>query len=650
MKKILSKIDGSLEKLAAFCDGAATVLSIRESLSGEKNPEIWQKKISLWRRGIFRIVVMGECNKGKSSFINALLGTPGLLPVSSGTATSTIFKISYGERAAYRVFFTLESGKEPLEIAAGELASYGTEDGNPGNEKNVAFIHVTYPSLILKDGLVIIDTPGLGGVFSDHKRITYEYVPRSDAVFLVTESSGSPLGDAEMSLLDDLKKVTNNIYFVQTKARLVDKDAREARMHNNLDILSNSERSALRGDKDIKYFVVDSEQKKQADATGEEKPLIRSGFPDVLRFLDEELRPQIAELIMERAAMELLPEVMYVQRIISDKLKILKARDEAERARILEELKKAKELARKWETEVKPRLMNDLNTDLLDLKQEVKQQYHKLDVGSGAALGEKIRNDLNSAPNGNALDNLFGTESVELTKSINDVFQVIIKLIKEGLNDSLKKTYSAVQREMIADGEIGAGQDVVIDISPCDPKDWKRMKGWDKARQHYYGQFAGAGIGGIVGSVIGGTIGALAGLYVGDPIDGAVLGAQAGSFICTPVGMRQAFSHTKSGILNADKQNAILLLENWVRQNVQRNNENVTFWFDRQKLVFDQRFTAAIKSYNDELEKRIKELEQAAKSGGVGEGELKILIEQNQKFAKSVLAMGFVKDEQPKAK
>ena len=645
MNKIHSKIDASLEKLTAFCDGAEAVLSIRESLSGEKNPELWQKKISLWRRGIFRVVVMGECKKGKSSFINALLGTPGLLPVSSDIATSTIFKISYGGKAAYRVFFTIESKKEPLEITAGELALYGTEDGNPGNEKNVAFIHVTYPSPILEDGLVIIDTPGLGGVFSDHKRITYEYVPRSDAVFLVTESSGSPLGDAEMSLLNDLKKVTNNIYFVQTKARLVDKDAREARMRNNLDILLSKD-SPLKGCDNIKYFVVDSKQKEQADASGEEKPLIRSGFPDVMRFLNEELRPQIAELIMERAAMELLPEVMYVQRTISDKLKILRARDGAERAKILEELKKAKDTAHKWETEVKPRLTNDLNTDLLYLKQDVKQRYHKLDVGSGSALGEKIRKNLSSAPNGNALDNLLDKESVELTNSINDVFQAIINLIKDGLNESLKKTYSAIQREMIADGEIGTGQDVVINISPYDSKDRKKMKGWDKARQHYYGQFAGAGIGGVIGSVIGGTIGALAGLYVGDPIDGAILGAKAGSFIGTPIGMGKAFSHTKSGILDADKQNAILLLENWVRQNVQRNNENVTLWFDRQKLIFDQRFTAAIKSYKDELEKRIKELECVAKSGGTNEIELKTLIEQNQLIAKSVLAMGFVKDGQ----
>ena len=38
--------------------------------------------------GIFRIVVMGEIKKGKSSFINALLGTKGLVPCLLYTSPS----------------------------------------------------------------------------------------------------------------------------------------------------------------------------------------------------------------------------------------------------------------------------------------------------------------------------------------------------------------------------------------------------------------------------------------------------------------------------------------------------------------------------------------------------------------------------------
>ena len=55
--------------------------------------------------GIFRLVVMGEIKKGKSSFINALIGTDNLVPVHSDVATSTIFKIHYGPEIKYTVYF-----------------------------------------------------------------------------------------------------------------------------------------------------------------------------------------------------------------------------------------------------------------------------------------------------------------------------------------------------------------------------------------------------------------------------------------------------------------------------------------------------------------------------------------------------------------
>ena len=55
--------------------------------------------------GIFRLVVMGEIKKGKSSFINALLGEPDLLPTASDVATSTVFKLIYGPQKRFKVFF-----------------------------------------------------------------------------------------------------------------------------------------------------------------------------------------------------------------------------------------------------------------------------------------------------------------------------------------------------------------------------------------------------------------------------------------------------------------------------------------------------------------------------------------------------------------
>ena len=154
--------------LDSFCHGSATILGLESALSGKPVDAEWAKKVALWKTGLFRIVVMGEIKKGKSSFINALLGHKDLVPVCSDVATSTIFKICYGPEVGYKVFFHKASGKVPVSVGADELVKYGTENGNPGNEKQVEFIQVFCPSPLLKAGLVIVDTPGLGGLFKQH--------------------------------------------------------------------------------------------------------------------------------------------------------------------------------------------------------------------------------------------------------------------------------------------------------------------------------------------------------------------------------------------------------------------------------------------------------------------------------------------------
>src|SRR5438046_2704619 len=83
--------------------------------------------------GLFRLVVMGEIKKGKSSFINALLGEPELLPTASDVATSTVFKLLYGPEKRFKVFFLpdLDTNRRPTpkEIAASACASMAPRTG-----------------------------------------------------------------------------------------------------------------------------------------------------------------------------------------------------------------------------------------------------------------------------------------------------------------------------------------------------------------------------------------------------------------------------------------------------------------------------------------------------------------------------------------
>ena len=127
-------------KLSDFCHALYSFVELEAKLNGVSPDQNLVEKIKLLSAGIFRIVVMGEVKKGKSSFINAMLGVENLVPISTDVATSTIYKICYGEKQSYKVFFSEESKKESLIIDQSEIAKYGTEAGNPGNEKQVDFI------------------------------------------------------------------------------------------------------------------------------------------------------------------------------------------------------------------------------------------------------------------------------------------------------------------------------------------------------------------------------------------------------------------------------------------------------------------------------------------------------------------------------
>jgi predicted GTPase len=186
-----------------------------------------QSELEQYRRGLFRLVVVGEIKKGKSSFINALLGEPYPLPVVSDVATSTVFKVTYGDTRKYKVFFYPKNPDEPdertdtLEITHEQVVDYGTEDKNPRNEKGVDFIGVKLPHPLLKSGVMIIDTPGLGGLFREHSEITWRYVPNADAIFFVFDSVEAVASKDEMEYLKKLRKMTPFLFFVQARIDLV---------------------------------------------------------------------------------------------------------------------------------------------------------------------------------------------------------------------------------------------------------------------------------------------------------------------------------------------------------------------------------------------------------------------------------------------
>lgn len=157
----------------------------------------------------FRLLVLGEYKRGKSTLINALLGEP-ILPMGVVPLTSVVTELRYCAEAGVTIEFLDGLARE---ITHSELPEYVTEPGNPRNQRKVRRAVVYHAAPLLRDGAIVVDTPGVGSVFEHNSDTTYQFLAEADAVVIVL-AADQPLSSEELELLKALRGVTERILFV----------------------------------------------------------------------------------------------------------------------------------------------------------------------------------------------------------------------------------------------------------------------------------------------------------------------------------------------------------------------------------------------------------------------------------------------------
>lgn len=165
----------------------------------------------------FHLAVLGQFKRGKTTLINSLLGAE-VLPTGIVPLTSIVTFIEYGHAPAATVSFH-DGCVQPISIH--EVAAFVTERDNPRNVKNVARVEVQYPAALLRDGVVLIDTPGIGSTYDHNTGVTYAFLPQVDAVIFVA-SVDPPLGRAETDFLVAIREYAAKLFFVLNKIDYVD--------------------------------------------------------------------------------------------------------------------------------------------------------------------------------------------------------------------------------------------------------------------------------------------------------------------------------------------------------------------------------------------------------------------------------------------
>lgn len=229
---------------------------------------------------LFLLVVAGEYNSGKSSFINALLGDT----IVAEGVTPTTDRITI-----------LRYGDTPAETVSGEF-----------------LLEHQFPADLLRR-IAIVDTPGTNAIIRRHEELTHDFIPRADLVLFVT-SADRPFSESERGFLEIIRAWGKKVVIVLNKVDLLDDaglDEVSAFVSRNA-----TELFGLRPE----IIAISARQARQARAAQDETRYAASRFGDIERYIEETLDEE------ERVRLKLLSPLGVARRLAETYLGVAEQR------------------------------------------------------------------------------------------------------------------------------------------------------------------------------------------------------------------------------------------------------------------------------------------------------------------------------------
>ena len=209
--------------------------------------------------GLFLLVIAGEFNSGKSSFINALLGEV-VLPEGVTPTTDRINLLRHGPAVTEQL-------------------------------REAYLLDRTHPAELLRE-LNIVDTPGTNAIIRRHEELTRDFVPRSDLVLFVT-SADRPFTESERAFLEQIREWGKKVVFIVNKVDIL----RTAAERDEVVTFVRVNAAALLGEPPEIFPVSAREAQAARNGAGDESKWEASGFGAVehylLRTLDQEERVRL---------------------------------------------------------------------------------------------------------------------------------------------------------------------------------------------------------------------------------------------------------------------------------------------------------------------------------------------------------------------
>ena len=230
--------------------------------------------IDMLKQEQFHMVVVGEFSRGKSTFVNALLGQQ-ILPVSKSPTTAIISKIVYGDKPEFILHY--KNGKSPKMVSLEEFSGLkAPKEGILNSLKDklqrmqishgqeqldaIEYASVKYPLAFCKEQVELVDTPGTNDLNTGCIEITYRYLDQADALIMLL-AADQALSKSEAEFLKEriLKKKIQDVFFIINRKDALNGVEEEQQV---LNFVSSNLKELLPDDMktELRLFLVSSKQ------------------------------------------------------------------------------------------------------------------------------------------------------------------------------------------------------------------------------------------------------------------------------------------------------------------------------------------------------------------------------------------------------
>jgi len=274
-----------LGRLVELCEAAGTK-TLAADVRHERIPKLENER--------FHLVILGEFNHGKSTFVNALLGDH-VLPTGITPTTAALNHVVYGDNRGAEARL-IDGGT--IDIAPQAIGDWVTVAG--ARHKDVRYVEVRHPAEILRENITLVDTPGVNDMNEQRAEITYGYVPRADAVIFLLDA-GQALKDSERDFLSGrvLETTKDRLIFVLGKMDLLSEEDRAS-------VLAYTRHGLAQFVDQPVVFPLSAKRHLDGQPDG-------SGMAELLEYLDRFLDKDRGRLVLDNAAADALRTANYLR-------------------------------------------------------------------------------------------------------------------------------------------------------------------------------------------------------------------------------------------------------------------------------------------------------------------------------------------------